>query len=71
MRGASVDRMNFGEKHSQKLEGTPNLRKKAGECYSPGPYDPFPLELPTTANGCFFLRPLVIDHRLAGVSRFY
>jgi hypothetical protein len=57
--------------NSHRLEGTPSLSKKAGECYGPRRYNPLPLEEPTSANGGFFLRPLAIDHPLAGVSRFY
>ena len=34
-------------------------------------HDPIPLEGPTSAHRCSFLRPLAIDHPLAGVSSFY
>src|SRR5215217_617500 len=33
--------------------------------------DPLQRERPTTANRYFYLCPLAIDYRLAGVSRFY
>src|SRR5215211_2669001 len=55
-----------------RLEGTPSLRKKAGECYGPGLYELLRSAQPTTANGGFlFSCALLNDHCLAGVSRFY